>query len=76
VLSSRGLCERPIPRPESPTDCVVSLCAIRKPQESNGPGPRCAVAPQRGMKAAGGIRKIRNFIISEYSILKNRQKMV
>jgi hypothetical protein len=29
VLSGRGLCEGPIPRPESPTDCSVSLCVIK-----------------------------------------------
>jgi hypothetical protein len=47
VLSGRGLCDRPIPRPEESTDCGVSLCLIQKPQERRGPGTRWAVAPER-----------------------------
>ena len=31
----------------SPTDCDVSLCVIQKLQESGGPGPRWAVAPEK-----------------------------
>jgi len=34
----------------SPTDCVVSLCVINKPQEWRGHGPRWAAAPQERKK--------------------------
>ena len=47
VLSGRGLCDGPIPRPEEFYDCGVSLCVIEKPQDYGGPSPRCGVAPKR-----------------------------
>jgi hypothetical protein len=39
VLSGRGLCDSPIARAESPTDCGVSEC-----DREGGPGPLGAVA--------------------------------
>jgi hypothetical protein len=33
VLSARGLCVGPITRPEESTECGVSLCVLKKPQE-------------------------------------------
>ena len=39
VLAGRGLCDRPIARPESPPDCGVSEC-----DREGGPGPLGAVA--------------------------------
>ena len=47
VLSSRGLCDRPIPRPEeSYRVWCVYLCVTSKPQQWGGLCPSRAVAAQ------------------------------
>ena len=44
VLSSRGLCDELITRPEESNHCDVSLYVIEKPQWWGGPGPRWTLA--------------------------------
>jgi hypothetical protein len=46
VLSGRGLCDGPIPRPEKSYQLRMSLCVIQKPQELGGPARRWAVASE------------------------------
>jgi hypothetical protein len=47
VLSGRDLCDLLITRLEGTTDCVASLCVIKKPRGRGGHSPKLAAVPEK-----------------------------
>jgi hypothetical protein len=72
VLSGRGLCDGPIPRPqEFSTGCGVSLRAIQKLQQRGDPG-RVRLLRQRGEGGESVQHNIGLSVIKVYLLLSSK----